>query len=469
MNRLARSLAAAVPAAAIAPFFALAAYAHPQNDDWGFASMVLKFGYGGANAVWYRNWTGRYLSTAWASATPLSMRTLTGFPVAVAANLALFVGGAVALALAILPREVPRRARAAVGLVLAALHLATMPSIAEGVYWFSGSSTYLLGSAFLAWVVALSAAVDRLEGGRRRAALAGAILAAALAAGTNEIAAACVVAAAAGRLAWASRAARRVRWDLLAVVAVAVAGAAVELLAPGNRARAATQAGAPVGAALAIGVAWAGRWALEWLQGPIVPAALATVAAVPWPEGGDDRGPRPAVVLALWAAAVAAACALPSLAGGGVPTRAANAVNWLFVVGALATAVSLRRPLAGLLGRLPGPRLAAPIALAALAIALAALRPTSLRLAVTDLASGEARRYDAEMRLRHASLRACPYDVCDVPPVEPALSLWWFEDALLEGYEPQFFHGYKDATFAYWFGKKRVRLARPWAVSTPGP
>ncbi len=57
-------------AAAIAPFFALAAFAHPQNDDWVYAASTLQRGWAGANEFWYRAWSGRYTATAILTGTP---------------------------------------------------------------------------------------------------------------------------------------------------------------------------------------------------------------------------------------------------------------------------------------------------------------------------------------------------------------------------------------------------------------
>lgn len=444
------------------PFFALATFAHPQNDDWVFAATALQMGYARANAFWYEAWTGRYAATAILSGFDVLASVPGGFGSILAANLALVVGGAVAAALGVLPTALGTTRRVAVGLLFAALHLATLPSASEGIYWLAGAVTYQLSSALVMLLVGVLGLLERTAGWRRAAlALAGAALAAAVAGG-NEVSVVLLDALAGGWLLSRSWRARRVRLDLLAIAAAAAGGSVVALLAPGNHVRLESSGGIHPANAIALAAPACAGFIARWtFMGPVIPGlALAAPALATAARAGGWRLPHPVIAAIAAAVATLAAFAIPALGAGTIEPRAANVVHWVFLVAAFFVTTTVAFWLERRAGRPVALTPRGGAAIAAVALMLCAAFPTSLRLVTVDLLSGEARRFDAAIRDRYRRIAVCRGPVCEVPRIaEPPRSLVWFEDAIDEGQETPFFENYKGA-YAFWFGKYRIRLQR---------
>lgn len=459
-------LALAAALAALAPFLALSARAHPANDDFSMAITGMEHGVLGSVAWWYRTWSGRYFACFLATASPLTWRSLTGWRWMTFADLLVFPAGAWLLASALAPPSVSRTWRAALGLGLAALHYGGMPDPAGGLYWMNGVVCYLVGEGLAAG--ALGCAL-RARGGPGAAAAGwtfGGALLAALAVGTNEVVAlllaGCLVLVAARRR-WSGG-----NWRPAAIVAaVAIACTAVLLLAPGTalRLRTSGRAGRHLFDALATAAAAAGPLALRWTLSPVLPAALlAGLAAARARARGEAWSlPHPALAGPLLAAAWFATILLPCYGGGSLEPHTLNLSHALFAGGLPFLAAS-----AGARLGLPSAADGSAGALAGMAwgalVTLALLPATPLRTAWDDLLSGRAARYDAAMLARYELLERCFADVCDVPPIpDRPRTLFWFEDAAEEWRDAPSQLRYKDGTFAYFFGKPRIRVVPPLA------
>ncbi|BDG09663.1 hypothetical protein [Anaeromyxobacter paludicola] len=455
--------AIALSLVALVPFLLLYADAHPQNDDWVFAVSAMDGGVLASMDRWLHAWTGRFTSLYLVSASPLAARSLSGWRLAIFLDLVPFTAGAWLLAGALAPRSAGRAAPWALALGLTALHLAGMPSTATGLYWMNGAVCYATGEGLAMGALGAALRCGAGRGLRGGAWAAAAAALAVLAAGANEVLGLLLAGGAAALLA-AAFARRRPGAHLAVLLVAAAAGAALNLLAPGTLAR--LQSAAPAGgrhvlAALSPALAAAGRHGLRWLGSPLLPAALALALAAAR-AARADRGwtlPHPALAAAVLAAALSGTLFLPFYGGGTLEPHTLNLAHALFA-GSLLFVAACAGARAGRRAEPPRPAPAlAPAALAATAL-LALLPGSALRVALDDLASGRAARHDAQLLARYDLLARCPA-VCDVPPLQdPPRSLSWFEDAVDEASDSPFFHRYKDGSYAAFFGKARIRLAR---------
>ena len=206
------------------PFAALLPFNDPTADDFTIANRVAREGLGDAVVETYETWSGRYVSFPLAS----FLIRLGGFGRlyrALPVFLFVLMGGAFwSLLRALFPTELTRTQAAAAGAILNVAYLVWLHSTASAYYWLAGSVTYTLGQALALFLVAL------LVRGGSRAACA---LLVALIVGCNEVHMLWIVLA---LLALVVRPGPRRRF-YASLLAVAVVGTIVVLLAPGNAVR----------------------------------------------------------------------------------------------------------------------------------------------------------------------------------------------------------------------------------------
>jgi hypothetical protein len=238
---MARWLWWSMSAAVVAVFVAMCGYAFPQADDFVFANSVRDHGFFASQCDWYRNWSGRWASTAvitWVSSAVDLQRSYWIVP---AAAWALTIGAFWCLWRAWVPRAAFDRASYAMApLLLCAVYAVFMPSCSEALYWLAGSATYQLGAAAALTVAVAAPIAIRARGWRRLAATGAAAAAAAVAAGTNETVMACEAFVLGVVVALRWRGLRSLPWSWLVTVCLAAAAStAVVVLAPGNAVRSA--------------------------------------------------------------------------------------------------------------------------------------------------------------------------------------------------------------------------------------
>jgi hypothetical protein len=440
------------------PFVALSFFNHPQNDDWAMALHVRQLGYLGANAFWFKSWTGRYFAIAAICATPVVYGSMAAFK----CMAALLIAGLVASSycfVTVLGRGLPVSARIAGAMGIVALHLLQMPTVVEGVYWGSGAVAYEFGNALLLLLFAV--VLD--ERGLGRLGMAAALVLAAAAAGTNEISMLYMDGMLALVVAARTHRSRQVPRSLALVLAVAIGASALVMFAPGERLRFSIS-GHPhdlryaIGASLDQGVALAWRWLVG---GPLVPVAILLVpVAIEVSRIARRKLPHPALAWALFLA-VFFASFFPSLYGTAVvEARTSNVIHFYFVVGFLLSVANLA---AWASARGVTPHIRYPLLVRGLlwtaAVLLTALPQSNLRTAYADLLSGTALRYDRERNERARIISRCATADCSVPPLtEHPRTIYFFDDAIGEG-DGLWWAAYKDGGFAAYHGKTHIRVA----------
>ena len=227
------------------PWLALGWFNQPFWDDFGHAAQARRYGVWGAQQYLYQHWTGRYFSS-WllTAANPLTYGWVAGLRL-----VPLLALGGLGLALLLALRGLGGRAlgwRRALGgaaaLLLALLY--TLPGPYSAFYWFASAAIYQVGTVLLVLLPLATWRAGQASGWVARAGWYGlATLCAAALAGTNELT---LLLAAWLLAAGTVLAYRRTGWagarPWLGLLAVALAGGAVLLAAPGNAVRLAQDA-----------------------------------------------------------------------------------------------------------------------------------------------------------------------------------------------------------------------------------
>ena len=126
----------------LAPYFILCFYSHPVADDYTF-NVSSPFWH----SQWqlYLHWNGRYSSDFMALANPILYGSLIGYRLISLLLLFLVPASILFLISSTIGKSLSMYIKLIAATIGAALILGLMPSLPEGIYWYSGSVTYILG------------------------------------------------------------------------------------------------------------------------------------------------------------------------------------------------------------------------------------------------------------------------------------------------------------------------------------
>lgn len=343
-------------------FLALAVFAFPAADDFCFAAKVHLLGYTNAQLEWYLGWSGRFTATALISAFALLGDIHAFYPLAPASVLALTWLSFFALTKAVAGSGQSSVLVIAAASALSVIFLAGLPDVAQTVYWVAGSFTYQFGNVCLLALCALVAGRELSgDSGAIRAALRffGSAVAALAGVGSNEVTMISML----FLLGCGTAASVTLRRDNArfwgGLLVVALSGALVSLLAPGNAARAdALSADGMLRPAPWLAVFLVVPWVLlriaYWLSNVALWASGLLVLLATWgsarailrPRGAFDR--RWLLVPACWAGLLLVVNALGFLVNRyPLPERAEGAVYMVFLLGWYPCVVVLGHALLG--------------------------------------------------------------------------------------------------------------------------
>jgi hypothetical protein len=455
-----RRLAAAARLALVAIvglFVAACLFTHPIADDLDFASFAREAGLSSAWRQYYLTWNGRYASNLLVLAIPLSGDTLVGYRTAVASMLAITVAAVYMLLRALAPGDFTRSEIATGALALSALYLCQMPSLGEGIYWYTSVVTYQAGL-----VVAVVHLACLAHSRRRRTAPAFLIAIALLVAlvGFNEVIMIIMLAlygalfvvtvsnGSSGRMAFAT------------LSAVAIACAFIVAGSPGNAVRLREfPLRHQLGPSLAMTALQTGRFLATWISsGPLLIASMLWLShanrlapALPW-----ARSRIGLVLCVLGLLFVVPLTAFPVYWSTGVlgQHRTMNTAYFAFLV-LWFTALGLWSALGSTRAnavRAAATDLRSPLTL----LLLASLALTQNSYAVgADLMSGRFTRFDQRMRQRHLALRHCRESgaaTCELDPVDTVPSSFFVLDISAEP------RHWVNVAYARYYGIAQVRL-----------
>jgi hypothetical protein len=223
----------------LGPYVYLARHAHPVADDYSHALKSRQAGYLASVADIYVTWSGRYSSNVLILQNPILWGSRAWYRAVPPVLIVLTVLGFYALFTAVFRASVGTITRVNLALALTLAYLFHMPSVAEGLYWYTGAVTY--HAAHVLFLVYASLLVRffarRPRGGPLALAALGGLVIALV--GFNEIVMLMTIAFHLIGV-WRSRTSERgvrAAWGVL--LAVSVLAALALALAPGNAVRAA--------------------------------------------------------------------------------------------------------------------------------------------------------------------------------------------------------------------------------------
>lgn len=413
-KNLIAALAVAV-VAVLALFIALSAFNYPAADDYCFAAKARDLGFLGAQQYWYHNWAGRYTFNATSTAL-----FLLGdfFQVYRWAPVVLLI--ATWLSFSFLTARIAGSRLSTpfvllLGGIWTLLFIAGVPDPAQTFYWMPGSFPYQMANVFLTFLLGLliwreTAAASKLQ---RRLIFAVSSLLVAATIGTNEVSLLLTVTIVGCGAFHAIRTRRDSRVFWVGLLVIAIGGALVSVLAPGNQQRYAGIEHDPLlrpapWLAVVLYLPWVALRILYWLSslGLWASAFVLLVAtfhaAKEWLYIGGRFRKSFLLLPAIWIGLIFALDALGFLINRyPLPERAESVVYLLFLLGWYPSFVILGHYLAGDRIWLGDRRLVAP---AAALLLVNLLGTPNVFEAYKDVYRGY--RYAREMRERADAIQA---------------------------------------------------------------
>ncbi len=221
----------------LVPFLALSAFVYPTTDDYCFGRIWRQMGYWRFQSHFYQTWSGRYTGNLIMSTNPLNFGWWWAFRVAPVLTFGLYVFVLQVFFRELTQRQLPDRGVWALTALFLFVLLAQHPGIAFYFYWYTG---HLYTFADLASLLAVVSWIRyEISTGRRRTAhFALTALLIFFIMGCNEVPLVMNLTLLAALVFFSLLRERRLRFDSLALLLVGAAGAALAILAPGNRGRA---------------------------------------------------------------------------------------------------------------------------------------------------------------------------------------------------------------------------------------
>jgi hypothetical protein len=436
-------------------FAAACLFIHPIADDLDFASFAREAGLSTAWRQHYLTWNGRYASNLLALAIPFSADTLVGYRTAVASMLAVTVAAVYMLLRALAPGDFARSEIVTGALALCALYLCQMPSLGEGIYWYTSVVTY--HAALVVAIVHLAC----LAHSRRHRTPPMFLIAVALlvaVAGFNEVIMIIMLAVYVALFLVTTSSGSPGRMAFATLSAVTIACALVIAGSPGNAARLGEYPlRHELGRSLAMTALQTARFLATWISsGPLL------IASMLWLSHGNrlapalPRGRASLVLCVLGLLVVVPLAAFPAYWTTGVlgQHRTMNTayfaflILWFAALGLWSASDSVRANVVGAVAR----EFRIPLTL----VLLVSLALTQNSYAVgSDLLSGRFTRFDQRMRQRNLTLRQCRdagRATCELDPLDTIPASFFVLDISAEPRD------WVNVAYARYYGIAQVRL-----------
>ncbi|WP_373512830.1 DUF6056 family protein [Persicitalea sp.] len=442
------------------PLLVLSYFNHPSAaDDYGYIDTVFKFGWLEAMHYYYTGWTGRYFGILLNHSNPLLFHSVIGFKVLPVILLLWLVAAFYGLARHLTP-TLSRLAHLGFAGVLYFLLILKMPSVAGFFYWMAAFVTYTIPSILtFGWIIVVLRWY-RLDTNTMRiltGILAGFLVFAII--GSSEASLLTILILIAGYCGYRILFHRTIDGLMIGVVAAAALGCLLYFTAPGLDVR---LGGNPLGgnipASFLNAFQMLGILTLDWItKTPLLlfTAVWLLVLSRITPQA-RARFEVPFWYIFLLYVGILAAQLFTSYYGIGIdPTeREVNLVylfflvGWFYVVGVLFHWTSKKREM---------PKLSSVsqyilLALLGLQVIVSLYRSSSVRIIYTDLLSGKAAAYDAELYHRYDLIKSSSEPIVYVPALQNRPQSLYIDD-LNENPD----HWWNKLMAGY-FGKKAIHL-----------
>ena len=130
---------------ALSPYLYISQFAHPIADDYGFAVRSMNYSFIENLTYLFFNMGGRYTTNALILLNPLAFHSLTLYKIIPAFQIALTVVSFYYFFRSLMSRALSRIDSLNVSLLFVLLYLFQMPSLAEGIYFYTSAANYQTG------------------------------------------------------------------------------------------------------------------------------------------------------------------------------------------------------------------------------------------------------------------------------------------------------------------------------------
>jgi Family of unknown function (DUF6056) len=139
---------------AFLPYFYLSVFSNPSSDDFSLSAQAMENNFFELLYRSYLNWNGRYISNIFIYLNPISFGSFKFYKIIPAGMIILFVFGNYIFIRQLFYQK-NKQTHLIMSLILSLLYINNMPIISEGVYWFTGTVIYLLGIIVFLFYVSL--------------------------------------------------------------------------------------------------------------------------------------------------------------------------------------------------------------------------------------------------------------------------------------------------------------------------
>lgn len=130
----------------LVPYFYISIFANPVADDFVYGARGRKNNILSESVLEYFNWSGRYTSNVIDFLNPLSFDSLGGYKLVPMIILLSLLASYFFFIRSLLGNQLERSHTFLLSLLLTLLLLHQMPTLSEGIYWFTGAATYQTGN-----------------------------------------------------------------------------------------------------------------------------------------------------------------------------------------------------------------------------------------------------------------------------------------------------------------------------------
>ncbi len=140
----------------ILPFLILSIYVNPCWDDFDYSETAFQNGFFKAQYIWYITWSGRYFSTAvLSSVNPLIFRSILGYKILTLIFILLFIFSIYFLISEISKNYISKKHKLICALAFCYFFVLGMPNVGLGLFWLPSSVIYQFANILIAILIIL--------------------------------------------------------------------------------------------------------------------------------------------------------------------------------------------------------------------------------------------------------------------------------------------------------------------------
>jgi len=222
----------------VLPFFVLVFYTNPSTDDFNASENVVINGFVKSQYTLYQYWSGRFFSNITTSLNPLIHRSFLLYKITIFVLMVSFLAVLIFFIFDIFRNSLTSNNKYLIVLSVFFLYLCSMPSTAQGFYWFVSVMIYQLSLILILLFIIFYIRLTNSESLRQRNlyTFITAILSISIA-GSNEIALVLILTSVFLLMIKSFYMRSKFKWSILIIFVLTIAASYFVISAPGNTAR----------------------------------------------------------------------------------------------------------------------------------------------------------------------------------------------------------------------------------------